>query len=222
MKLERYTTPKAKCLWAFLQQPKHDPDGEYEDVFEITLLLENSNKEHQDLLNFITKAYRAAGGVADINKSGHPIKNHYELVDGKDESGEPVKIKQYIDNQYEVRFKTKAEYTDHIVCFDSQLNVTWKEKNFVANGSVVKVNWSYKPYNNKGNKGISLFLNYIQIIDLIEWTPEVTAETCGFEKEEGYQIGDNVETAEPVDNLPMSDEDLNGQDGSPVEDDLPF
>ena len=212
MSKERFVTPFAECLYPFLQQPKVDKDGNYEDVFEITLVLDH--KEHADLLKQIGSLYRAAGGTASVNEKGHPIKNHYTV--------DADKNKTYIENKYQVRFKTKAEYVDHIVCFDSQGQVVWKEKNFVANGSVVRVCWSFANYDNRGNKGVSLFLNYVQIKDLIEWRGEVNFDDSGFDKVEGYNAGDVVDIAEPADDIPMSEEDLNNQDGSPVEDDVPF
>lgn len=219
MSKERFITPFAECLYPFLQEAKHDPEGDYEDAFEITLVLDH--KEHAELLKQIGQLYKDAGGTVKMGEKYHPIKRHY-IKEQATEDGKTIERKKYIDNKYQVRFKTKAEFVDHIVCFDSQGKVVWKEKNFVANGSIVRVNWSYGFFNNKGNKGVSLFLNYIQIKELIEWTGSVDFESSGFDKTEGYESGDVVDIAEPPDNIPMSDEDLTGQDGSLVEDDLPF
>jgi hypothetical protein len=208
-------TPFAPCMWAFLQEPKTDPEGEYEDAFQISLVL--SHDTHGELLKQISELHKAAGGTAKVGEKGHPIKPHKT----KNEDGTYTAI----DNKYEVRFKTKAEYAPlAITTLDSQRKVIFREKNFVANGSVVSVAWSFGNYNNKGNKGVSLFLNAVQIKELIEWSGSFDVENSKFEEIQGYETGDTVDVAFPVDDKDISPEDLNGQDGQIGEEttDLPF
>ena len=38
--LERFNTPKAKCLWACLQRPNVSKTGEYKDAYQISLILD--------------------------------------------------------------------------------------------------------------------------------------------------------------------------------------
>ena len=206
-------TPFAPCMWAFLQEPKIDKDGEYDDAYQINIVL--GHDTHADLLKQIGLLHKAAGGKVIVGEKGHPIKHHKT----KNEDGTYTKV----PNMYEVRFKTKAEYAPlGITTLDSSKKVIFRDKNFVANGSVVSVAWSFSNYNNKGNKGVSLFLNAVQIKELIEWTGSFDVESSKFEtNEDGYKSGDTVEQADPgFPDEPGSD--LGEQDGSPVEDDLPF
>jgi len=208
-------TPFAPCMWAFLQEPKVDPDGDYPDAYQISIVL--GHDTHADLLKQIGALHKAAGGTVIVGEKGHPIKHHKT----KNEDGTYSKV----PNMYEVRFKTKAEYAPlGITTLDMAKNVIFREKNFVANGSVVSVAWSFSNYNNKGNKGVSLFLNAVQIKKLIEWTGGFDVESSEFETDEdGYKSGDAVEQADP--GFPETTDDGEGQDGIPVEDDsdgLPF
>ena len=215
MAKEIFYTPVAPCMWAFLQEPKIDPDGEYEDAYQISLVL--GHDTHAELLKQISELHKAAGGTAKTGEKGHPIKPHKT----KNEDGTYTEV----PNFYEVRFKTKAEYAPlGITTLDSSKNVIFREKNFVANGSIVKVAWAFGNYNNKGNKGVALYLNAVQIKELIEWTGSFDVANSKFEVDEnGYKSGDTVEQADGG----FPDEpgtDLGEQDGSPVEDDdgLPF
>ena len=204
MSKERFTTPFGECMYPFLQQPSIDKsDNNFPDVFKITLVC---TKEHDELLKQIIALYKDSGGTETLGEKGHPIKFH-KTIEGKQ-----------VDGTFDIVFKSKAEFYDHIFTCDSDGREIVRLKNFVANGSVVRVNWSYAYYNKKGNKGVSLFLNGVQIRDLIEWQG-LGADEMGFNQVEGYKAGDDV----PVEfKSEPSDEDLNQQDGSPVEDDLPF
>ena len=216
MAKETFYTPEAPCMWAFLQEPKVDPDGEYEDAYQISLVL--GKDTHAELLHQISELHKAAGGTAKPGDKGHPIKAHKT----KNEDGTYT----VVPNFYEVRFKTKAEYAPlGITTLDSSKNVIFRDKNFVANGSVVSVAWTFSNYDNKGNKGVALFLNAVQIKDLIEWTGGFDVENSKFEvNEDGYKSGDTVEQADPgFPDEPGSD--LGEQDPGPISEDgsdLPF
>ena len=204
MAKEKFTTPFAKCLYPFLQQPKVDREGEYESVFQITLVL---TSEHKDLLNQISSLYKAAGGKVEIGEKGHPIKLH------KDAEGKVV------PDSFTVSFKTKADFCDQIPTFDAFSQKFNRESNFVANDSVVRVNWSFGNYNTAGNKGVSLFLNGVQVKDLVEWEG-YSAESMGFDGTEGYNEYDKP--------MPDSDEEANKKldesenEGINAEDDFDF
>jgi len=218
MNKEPMYTPFCECRWAFLQLPK-PAAGKFRSAFEITLALDKT--EHADLLNQIVALNKEAKGPAKINDHGHPIKADYKLVDSLDENGnekldengKKAMKKEYIQDKYLVRFKSYADLPnspDHIITYDSQGNVINRDKNFVANGSVVSVEWGFGFYDG----GVSLYLNRVQIKELIEWKGK-DFEDLGFEKVQGYVSGDTVETA---DGFPETTDDGEGQDGSPVED----
>ena len=210
MSKETFYTPFCECKWAFLQLPK-PAEGKYRSTFQITLVLKKD--EHAGLLNQIIALNKEGKGPKQINEAGHPIKANYKWVGEGDE-----RRKEYIQDEFLVRFKSYADTTyspDHIMTYDSQGNVINRSKNFIANGSIVSVAWSFGYYDG----GVSLYLEAVQIKHLIEWQGK-DFEDLGFEKVEGYVSGDDVPK---VDGFPEpTEEDLNGQDGSPVEDDLPF
>jgi len=178
--MERFKTPWVECMYPFLQAPKVDRNGEYEDSFEITLILGNKNQDHKDLLNHLVKLQKESGGTQTIGDKKHPIKLQ------KDDNG------KVIPDTFLVRFKSKAEFCDHIPTFDAKGDKILREKNFVANGSVVRVNWTYGFYT-QGGGGVSLFLNGVQIKELIEWEGH-SAEDLGFDKTEGYSEIDKPTT----------------------------
>jgi len=213
MSRETMYTPSCECRWAFLQLPK-PPEGKFKSAFQITLVLDKT--EHAELLRQISALNKDAGGPSGINMPKHPIKSDYEWIGEGDD-----KKKNYLDGKYLVRFKTNAvgDYApDHIMTYDSQGQVMNRDKNFIANGSVVSVAWSFGTYENSStDKGLSLYLEAVQIKDLIEWQGK-DFEDLGFQKVQGYTSGDQVEM---VDGFPETSDDGEGQDGSPVEDD-PF
>ena len=170
MSKERFTTPFCECLYPFLQMPKVDRDGNYPEVFQINLIL---TQEHKDLLNQISSLYKDAGGKAKIGDRGHPIKFHKDEEDN------------IVPDTFTVKFQTKADFCDHIETFDALGQRFNREQNFVANGSIVRVNWSFGYYDHAGNKGVSLYLNGVQVKELIEWEGH-TAESFGFDTTEGY------------------------------------
>ncbi len=193
---DRFNTPFVECMYPFLQAPKVDRSGEYEDSFEITLVLSDKVQEHKDLLNQIAALHKEGGGGQKIGEKKHPIK--IPVDDNK----------ITIPHTYHIRFKSKAEFCDHIPTFDAQGNKILRENNFVANGSVVRVNWTYGFYT-QGGGGVALFLNGVQIKELIPWEGH-SAEDLGFDKTEGYSELDKPTTdgmTEPPDSK---------------EDDLPF
>jgi len=206
MARETLYTPFCECKWAYLQLPK-PASGQYREKFEITLVLDKD--KHADLLRQISDLNKQAKGPANVNEPKHPIKADYVWIGEGDN-----KKKQYIEGKYLVRFWSGTDNTDHIVTYDSQGNVMNESKNFVANGSIVSVSWSFGNYDG----GVSLYLNAVQIKELIRWQGK-DFEDLGFQKVQGYVSGDKVETA---DGFPITTDDGEGQDGSPVEDDLPF
>ena len=204
MAKETMYTPFTECLYAFLQVPRTDDKFGQKDRFEITLVFDH--KDHADILRQLSELNKEAKGPAEMGGKGHPIKPHWKKV----EDG----TKQVISNKYRVRFKTNADLVDHIMTFDSQGKIVNRDKNFIANGSIVCVAWSFGFYEG----GVSLYLNGVQIKTLIEWKGK-TFEDLGFQKVQGYESGDSVPA---VDGYNETTDDGEAQDGSPVEDDPPF
>lgn len=222
---ERFLTPFRKCMYPFLQQPQKS-EG-YRDTFKIVLKLNGRDQEDAALLKKISELHKEAGGQQKPGDKGHPVKFGVEVVtenDAGDKLKEPEIIR--IPDEYWVTFKRYADYCDHIPCYDTKNNELWKENNFVANDSLVRVAWSYSFYSTGGNKGVFLSLDGVQIKDLKEWMG-YSADDLGFTETDGYVTGDNAEKVfgddggipeEPVPN------DKAGQEAGPIQedDDLPF
>lgn len=169
--LEKFNTPKAKCLWACLQRPNISKTGEYKDAYQISLILDPKKPEHKELLIKVEGLHGESGGKAKRGESKHPIK----II--RDKEGKKTGL-------YEVKFI--SYFVDSpIDTFDAKTNKILRENNFIANESLVKVNWSYGFYK-QGGGGVSLYLNAVQVIDLIEWEGR-NAEDYGIESEEGYE-----------------------------------
>jgi len=117
---------------------------------------------------------------------------------------------------------------NQIPTFDSKANKIMREENFIANGSTVRVNWSHGFYT-QGGGGVSLYLNSVQVIELIEWEGG-SASDYGFGVEEGYEEVKNdfenqdrpaeIEAKEEA--AKMTPEEAQAETEIQEEDDLPF
>jgi hypothetical protein len=211
-------TPFVECMYPFLQQPNVSTDPNIRDSFKITVLLNGKDEDQAHLLKKIEELYKQSGGKINRGERGHPIKYHITEELSENDSGESEVKRIKVPNVYEVTFKTLASIRDHIPTYDMQGNDVWREKNYVANLSIVRVQWSYQFYEVAGNKGMSLYLDAVQVKDLKEWVGKNFAD-FNFDTGDGYVKDDTVEkefpeggeTAEPTD-------DFNEQDGDPTED----
>ena len=165
--LDKFESPKAKCEYPFVQKPNIDREGKYKDRYKITLIVDKENKEHVEFLKLIAKYFKESKG------KNNPVKAH--LDEDKNPTGFGA-----------VTFVSNAKFPDGsdkepIPTYDSKGNREERKDNFIANGSVVKVNWSPYPYKT-GEGGLSLILNGVQIIDLIPWE----GGDVKFKEEEAY------------------------------------
>ena len=127
-------TPFTECLWAFLQQPQIATDSKFRDTFKITLLLAGNEKDQGEILKQISILHKEAGGTQKTGEKGHPVKFHAT----KEVDGDNIKWVQ-IPNVYQVTFKSLSSGRDHIPTYDMQNKDIWKENNYVANNSIVRV-----------------------------------------------------------------------------------
>jgi len=159
---ETFTTPKCVVEWAHLQEPQ-PAQGKFKESYKITAVLDASNEEHKKLLGKIKELGLHKNNKLKTGESKFPIKYHV------DEEGEKSGL-------FAVSFKTAY---GPVKTFDAGANLMLKEKNFVANGSECKISWGFDFY----DEGVSLYLNAVQIINLIEWQGG-TADDFGFGVEE--------------------------------------
>ncbi len=233
MSKEKFLTPIAPCKWAHTVVPNIDQNGQYKDAFEITLTLDAKDKDHKALLGQIKALHVKSGNPAKTDEDKHPIKHDTE----KQEDDSFIKT-----GLYAVKFKTTFT-KKKITTIDSKMkpiDVESKDENFIGNGSIVKVGWTYDFYK-QGKGGLSLYLNFVQIIDLVEYAGGVDPSEYGAVEEEGGYVETTPtesmveefekQKADDLDNVfdgdPQPDKTDNGEpteaaELNEVEDDLPF
>ena len=218
-KVKRYTTI-GKAIYPHLQKPntrfiKEQTDkGDWEVQLAIPL-----DQGGQDLLDLCKRAEQAALNEAKKTSEKAEIKFHvYDMGD----DGIPV-----------FKFKAKAgginkkgeEWTFTPPVFDTTGNVL-NPVPAIGSGSTLAVSFSVNlnDYTALAGATIGLRIAAIQLIELVEWTPD--AGSYGFETNgEGY-AGDNDNFGSSGDEDGGStgddDDDFGGSSGNETEDDLPF
>ena len=116
------------------------------------------------------------------------------------------------------KFKTKSTYTTKsgdvlnrvIPIYDSQGKPLPKNTE-VGHGSIVKVAYSIHPYyKTKTIKGLTLYLNAVQVLELVE-RGERDASSFGFGAEEGGYVAPAVDTVDE-DEIPFDGGGVEGAD----------
>ena len=116
------------------------------------------------------------------------------------------------------KFKTKSTYTTKsgdvlnrvIPIYDSQGKPLPKNTE-VGHGSIVKVAYSIHPYyKTKTIKGLTLYLNAVQVLELVE-RGERDASSFGFDAEEGGYVAPAVDTVDE-DEIPFDGGGVEGAD----------
>ncbi len=188
---ELFLTPKARAMYPFLTKPstKFDKDG----VYKVTLLFDPKVEvEKAFLAQLRGQLTEAEKTLKNKNAAQVPWRKHLRLED-KSETG-----------LFEVTFK--SNFPPRL--FDAVGNKITGELN-VGNDSIVIVAYKYAPYEGFGG-GIALYLQAVQIHELVEWLGG-TAEDYGFTKQEdGWNVEKKFEQAAD-DAPPATDEEAAGQ-----------
>ena len=81
--------------------------------------------------------------------------------------------------------KTGEPFKRKVAVFDASKALV-KDVN-IGNGTTVKICATIAPYHtSKTVHGVGLYMEAVQIIDLVEWTGEKSADSYGFKEEDGY------------------------------------
>ena len=189
------TSPKAPCLFAYLNKP----DTEYKELgeYKVTLLFDEDHpfiNKLQSLADQLWKEAKANMKPAQANKA----KAEYPFKPDTDpETGEET-------GKVRVTFKTNATYVDKktgeivkkkLKVFNAA-NKLMKVCPIVCNGSVLNVNFEYVVQYVQGKLYLSLYLQAVRIVDLVEFAPDGGAMFG--EAEEGGYDGEGDEFANPV------------------------
>lgn len=190
----RLTTPKGYAQYPYLKDPdtKFNPDGDY----KVNLAMDDNE---------------ATGKlIAKLQETLEDFYNSNEEVAKAVAKGRKVIMSDIYENDEEgrivLKFKQKAKITKKngekinikLPQFDSRGNPT--EAANIGRDSVIKVNFSVRPYYLPTTKtcGLSLRPVAIQVIQLNEFSGGGTAESYGFSDEgEGYE----APTKEPWEEL---------------------
>ena len=180
---DRTTSPKGKAMYPYLSSPdtKFDSDG----VYRLNLIV--SGKEGESFIESLTEKHTyhydqyCEKEGSGLKKANMPFKNVVD-EDGM-ETGE-----------YEVRFKMKAigkskdrTWEQRPIVYDSKatpISADALKGMNIGNGSECKVAFEVIPYyTGMAGMGISLRLRAVQIIDLVEYTPQ-----DDFAEEDGFVV----------------------------------
>lgn len=163
-----FVSPKGTAAYAWLMKPdtKFNPEGVYK-----TSLVVKAGKEADAFVEAIKNAYVEELGAKKLAKANlsHDVN----------------------EDEGTVTFKFKSKQKPKL--FDSKGKPITGEIS-VGNGSVIKVAGGFGAYDKGANTGVTLYLNSVQIIDLVEWTG-----SSGFEAEEGGFVAEAAASSENPD-----------------------
>jgi hypothetical protein len=159
-----FVTPKGTAAYAWLTKPdtKFNPEGVYKTSLVVPA------KEAEKFIEAIKNAYVEELGAKKLAKAN---------------------LSHEVNEDDTVTFKFKSKSKPKL--FDSKGKPITKEIS-VGNGSVIKVAGGFGPYDKGANTGVALYLNSVQIIDLVEWT----GSSAFGEEQGGFVAGDDDSTAE--------------------------
>ena len=202
-KLQSIVTPKGSALYANVVTPstKFNADG----VFDVTIII--PAKESSDFQSKLDDYYDQACEKAKKDNPDKKIKQIHTPYEIDEATGD-----------LKVKFKNSAQYKSRadgsiikrkIVLFDAKGKPIIDKSIRVGNGSSIKVSGYVVPYYTAAiGAGISLKLQAVQILDLVEGGS--SAGTYGFDAEEGfsYEANDCEETEAEVATTDDDEEDF--------------
>jgi hypothetical protein len=144
-RLEKITSPKGVAMYPWLTRPdtKWSPEG----VYKISVSVPSDSKEVQEFCDKVREKFTDEFGTKKIAKAIFPFK--------EDEEGNTI-----------ITFKSKKAPR----LFNSKGQPVKNTEDLkIGGGSIVKVNASINPYDKGINTGVALYLNAVQIIELVEF-----------------------------------------------------
>lgn len=183
---ERLTSPAGIAQYPRLNSP--DTRFKKEGQFKVTLRLVAA--EAEDFISQIEGLEKAAALEAKKNPKNKHLQLSSVIRPATDKNGDEI------DGEVDITFKTTASGVNQkgeawerkVRMFDAKLSPI---KVKVGTGSKLKVAFTYAPYTNPSSKsvGLSLYLEAVQILDLVEFKGQADAQDFGFGEEEGYEGG---------------------------------
>lgn len=205
-KLAKLNTPIGEARWCWLYEPdtRFKDDGEY----RVDLILNAENPKVKEIVAKIKATYDDFKATLDDPKKAKKEPKHLgfepETDDNGDETGNLI-----------FKFKAKATFVNKKgervektppAVFDSKLKQI-KEPISIYNGTTMIVNFSPSGYFNGTNNGVTLYLNAVQIINLVSGG-NGDAKDYGFGEEEGYSSTPSMDADDDTDEGEVNDEDF--------------
>ena len=212
-KRETLVTPKGVAVWPKLNAP--DTQFKKEGEYSVKLALDPSkDKNVQPFLDELQARFdtyldevKAEVGPVKAKK----IKPNDPFTAELDEEGEET-------GRFIVKFGMAAQFTDKKTgqvktmkpsIFDALGNPLANPPQ-IGNGSVLRISYSIGGYNTPQATGIKLYLNAVQIVELVEFGGGGDAKGFGFGKEEDGYVGEAA--AAGFSATTDEDEDTSGED----------
>lgn len=164
MAKKSYTSPKGTAAYPWLN--KADTKFSAEGVYKTGLTVKG--KDATEFQEAIKAAFIDEFGQSKLAKAHMPWK---EEEDGS------------------ITFNFKSKMKPRL--FDSKGQAITNDP-AVSGGSVIKVSCGFGPYNKGANMGVALYLNAVQVIELVEYS------SSPFGEEEGGYVASNDNGAEEV------------------------
>lgn len=191
---KRVTSPRGEALWAYLKNPEVYEGQEVGYTIQVKFSKEDTDKM-----------------IALLEEELESAKNSTEFK-GKKWSRDPrLGFREDANGDIIFKFKTKASITTKtgdvvkrtVPVFDSAgkpIDVS------LGNGSVVRVAFQIVPYwKSSTNNGLSLYLDAVQVIKLVEYNGGGNATAFGFDVEEGGFVDGSANPFDDEDVAPGED-----------------
>lgn len=163
-KKNTFVTPKGTAAYPWLT--KADTKFSAEGVYKTSLVLDTS----------AAKGFQEAIKAAFVDEFGQSKLAKAHLPWKEDDNGNVI-------------FSFKSKMKPRL--FDSKGKAITNDP-AVSGGSIIKVSGAFGPYNKGVNMGVALYLNAVQIIELVEYS------SSPFGEEEGGYVASNDNGAEEV------------------------
>lgn len=180
MPRELIVSPRGEAQWAkVLGEPVAFEDNP--KTWSVSLLLDPSDPTTIAFTERLEKCFEEFHGPkAKVSRNGWPFGDHTT----KDEKGRDVPT-----GKIEFRFKrkeltAKGSVKSPPLVVDSKKNL-WPVETLIGNGSKIKVAFTPWGWEMAGAKGMSLELEQVQVIELVEYAGR---DVDPFEEEDGYVV----------------------------------
>jgi len=180
MPRELIVSPRGEAQWAkVLGEPTAFEDNP--KAWSVSLVLDPSDPETIAFTERLEKCFEEFHGAkAKISRHGWPFGEQTS----KDDKGREVPT-----GKIEFRFKrkeltAKGKLKDAPIVVDSKKNL-WPQETLIGNGSKIKVAFTPWGWEMAGAKGMSLELEQVQVLELVEYAGR---DADPFAEEDGYVV----------------------------------